>query len=345
MMKALLFYWDPGNWPLAREALHKAGAQRSDRARAALPRAARARRSAARAAAVQEVARVGANVTLGNPRRGVTAPAPFLRSDAIASLTDALAHFEEHGFARLGPVMTDEGLAMLRERADAIMLGKVSHAGMFFQLDTDTGSYRDLVFGRGYEGPSLNYRKIEKLEKDDLFWSWIENPLFERASRALISGPIVIYRAVLMTKGSQGGTVLPWHQDGGLFWGLDRDPILQIWTALDDAPVDAGCVEVLPGSHKQGLATPLGGVVPDEHVLRHRRRRETLAASGRGGRSHPPSQPSLASIAREPNGQDAPGFFDLLHERRHQVHAQEARAARVRSGLFLNGTPAKRPSS
>ncbi len=56
--------------------------------------------------------------------------------------------------------------------------------------------------------------------------------------------------------------MLPWHQDGGRFWGLDRDPILQIWTALDDAPVAAGCVEVLPGSHRDGLATPLGGLVP-----------------------------------------------------------------------------------
>src|SRR6185503_17637850 len=70
-----------------------------------------------------------------------------------------------------------------------------------------------------------------------------------------------------MTKGSGGGTVLPWHQDGGLFWGLDRDPELQIWTALDDAPVEAGCVEVLPGSHR-GRATELGGKIPDELVAR-----------------------------------------------------------------------------
>jgi ectoine hydroxylase-related dioxygenase (phytanoyl-CoA dioxygenase family) len=180
----------------------------------------------------------------------------------------ALAHFAEQGYARLGRVMTDEGLAILRERADAIMLGNVTHEGMFFQLDTTTGAYRDLVYGRGYEGPSLEYRKIEKLERDDLFRSWIENALFERVGRALIEGPIVIYRAVLMTKGSAGGTVLPWHQDGGLFWGLDRDPTLQIWTALDDAPVEAGCVEVVPGSHRDGLATPLGGVVPEEHVTR-----------------------------------------------------------------------------
>ena len=185
-----------------------------------------------------------------------------------AAIEEALAHFQEHGYARLGKVMPDDTLARLRERADEIMLGKVSIEGLFFQLDTETGAYDDLVFGRGYEGPSLNYRKIEKLERDELFRAWIDDPLFETIARSLVAGPIVIYRAVLMNKGSGGGTVLPWHQDGGLFWGLDRDPILQIWTALDDAPVDAGCVEVVPGSHKAGLATPLGGVIPDEHVQR-----------------------------------------------------------------------------
>ena len=73
-----------------------------------------------------------------------------------------------------------------------------------------------------------------------------------------------------MTKSAKGGTHLPWHQDGGVFWGLDRDPELQIWTALDDAPVEAGCVEVFAGSHRAGLATPLGGVVPKEIVERGR---------------------------------------------------------------------------
>jgi phytanoyl-CoA hydroxylase len=207
----------------------------------------------------------------------------FLRSDAMPPLGEVLAHFAEHGYARLGRVMTDEGLSMLRARADDIMLGKITHEGMFFQLDTKTGSYRDLVYGRGYEGPSLDYRKIEKLERDELFRSWIENALFERVGRALIEGSIVIYRAVLMTKGSTGGTVLPWHQDGGLFWGLDRDPMLQIWTALDDAPVEAGCVEVVPGSHRQGLATPLGGVVPEEHVTSRSANTSSLALPAEAG--------------------------------------------------------------
>jgi ectoine hydroxylase-related dioxygenase (phytanoyl-CoA dioxygenase family) len=87
--------------------------------------------------------------------------------------------------------------------------------------------------------------------------------LHERVARALIDGPIALYRAVLFTKSARGGTRLPWHQDGGAFWGVTPAPFLQIWTALDDCPVDGGCLEVVPGSHRSGLATPQGGVITD----------------------------------------------------------------------------------
>ena len=179
-------------------------------------------------------------------------------------LAGPVASYAEHGYARLGPVLSDEGAAALRDRADEIMLGRVVYPGLFFQHDTTTGRYDDLEFGRGWQGPSQNYRKIEKLEKDPLFFAWLGNPLFERVARAVLGAgeAVAMYRAVLFGKAARGGTDLPWHQDGGRFWGLDRDPVLQIWTALDDAPLDAGCVEVLPGSHTAGLATPLGGLVP-----------------------------------------------------------------------------------
>ena len=181
-------------------------------------------------------------------------------------LEEPLAHFAEHGWARLGRVATDEALEAMRARADDLMLGRVAYPGMFFQKDTTSGNYDDLTYGRGYEGPSLEYRKIEKLELDTVFRAWIDNPLFERVARAKIAGDVAIYRALLMTKAATGGTHLPWHQDGGVFWGLDRDPELQLWSALDDAPVEAGCVEVVDGSHAGGLATRLGGVVPADIV-------------------------------------------------------------------------------
>jgi hypothetical protein len=209
-------------------------------------------------------------------------PASLLLPDvASMSLEAPLRHFAAHGWARLGRVASDDALARMRERADDLMLGRVAYTGMFFQRDTETGRYDDLTYGRGYEGPSLNYRKIEKIEKDALFRAWIDNPLFERIARAKVAGDVAIYRALLMTKAATGGSHLPWHQDGGVFWGLDRDPELQIWTALDDAPPEAGCVEVVDGSHAAGLATRLGGVVPADIASAHRadERAEPLPAA------------------------------------------------------------------
>jgi phytanoyl-CoA hydroxylase len=188
--------------------------------------------------------------------------------DEQNAVGDALGHFRTHGWARLKDVASADVIEPLRARADDIMLGRVVHEGLFFQHDAETGRYDDLDFGRGWVGPSLSYRKIEKLERDPLFRAWLERPMFEGIAREIVQGEIALYRATLFTKGRAGGTHLPWHQDGGKFWGLDRDPELQIWTALDDAPVEAGCLEVLDGSHVGGLATPLGGLVPSDSLLR-----------------------------------------------------------------------------
>jgi hypothetical protein len=186
-------------------------------------------------------------------------------------LEAVLREFSTRGYARLGRVADDATLDEMRQRAERMMLGELVYDGLFFQKDTPTNRYDDLEYGKGWEGPSLDYRKIEKLELDPVYRGWISHPLFESVARAVCDDGdgVTIYRAFLMNKSAGGGSDLPWHQDGGNFWGLDRDPVLQIWTALDDAPVVAGCVEVLPGTHAGGLATPLGGVVP-AHLVKAR---------------------------------------------------------------------------
>ena len=180
-------------------------------------------------------------------------------------------------------MLTPAALGRLRERADDLMLGRVVYPDLFFQHDTSTGRYDDLEFGKGWQGPSLNYRKIEKIERDPVFWELLTNELFARIARTVLGDEVTLYRAVLFTKAARGGTVLPWHQDGGRFWGLDRDPELQIWVALDDAPADAGCVEVLPRSHLAGLVTPLGGVVPANHAVARDAERDAVAVPARAG--------------------------------------------------------------
>jgi hypothetical protein len=181
---------------------------------------------------------------------------------ARLDLRAPLEQLERDGFARLGPVLSAAGIEALRERADDLMLGRVVYPDLFFQLDATTGHYEDAPLKLGWQGPSLSYRKLEKLEQDPRFCAWLNNPLFERVARARVSGDIAIYRAILFNKGAAAGSDIPWHQDGGDLWGLSVAPTLQIWTALDAAPLDGGCLEFLPGSHRRGLATPLGGIVP-----------------------------------------------------------------------------------
>lgn len=89
--------------------------------------------------------------------------------------------------------------------------------------------------------------------------------------------PIAAFRAMFMNKPVYQGTLLPWHQDR---WSnLDRDPLLTVWTALDPATVANGCVEIIPGSHREGLLNPdhPSGFVTEEQATRLTESQESIA--------------------------------------------------------------------
>jgi len=216
--------------------------------------------------------------------RGHGAATSMLAEQACtASLETSLQTFDELGYARLGEVLSPAGVATLRERCDALMLGRRAYAGMFFQHDSPSGRYEDLSYGKGWVGPSLHYRKIEGLQLDPVILEWIENPLFRRLTRLAIGEDVSLYRAVLWNKAANAGTALPWHQDDGKFWGIDRAPFLQVWTSLDDASENGACVEVLPGSHKAGLASPEGGTVRDTELDAARAEQRKVMLSAKAG--------------------------------------------------------------
>lgn len=184
------------------------------------------------------------------------------RDLAPAELDDAIATWRRDGYAHLPGVADPAELDALRARYVALTTGILPDPGLFFQPDTVTGRYEDLVFGHGWTGPDTPYRKVERLERDPLFFAWLAQPRFADLVRRVLPGAVTLYRATVFAKAPRTGSNIPFHQDGGRFWGLDRDPELQLWTALDDAPVEAGCLEVVPGSHRWGLASPMGGLVP-----------------------------------------------------------------------------------
>jgi len=142
------------------------------------------------------------------------------------------------------------------------MLGtaEVDYDRLLMQLDSTTGEYKDAPEqSNGFKGATLAYRKIQNLEHDDVFGAYLNQPLFrEVCARAYGEDvPIACFRAMFMNKPSHQGTKLPWHQDA--WTDLDRQPLITVWTALDPATRENGCVEAIPGSHAGGLVNPEHG--------------------------------------------------------------------------------------
>ncbi|MDX1996277.1 MAG: phytanoyl-CoA dioxygenase family protein [Thermoanaerobaculia bacterium] len=184
---------------------------------------------------------------------------------------DMWNHYERDGFLHLGQLLPPEEVEALKQRADDLAQGRVSNDKIAFQLDTG-GAYEELPgIVDHFERPTLLYRKIQGLEHDDLFVKLVLHPVCLEicAHEYGAHAPLALFRAMIMNKPAGQGTYLPWHQDGGDVWKLDRDPLVTIWVALDPATRENGCMEVIPESHRLGLLTKEGSNLRPEDVERH----------------------------------------------------------------------------
>jgi polysaccharide pyruvyl transferase WcaK-like protein len=193
-------------------------------------------------------------------------------TDLAHMLTDAQwQQFDRDGYLLLGRVLDNVQLEGLRTRIDDIMLGRVRYPALQLQLDTG-GRYEDLPDPvSGLDEATLAYRKVQGLEADPLVLDLVRHEWF-REFCARVYGrhaSISIFRAMLMNKPAGKGTHLPWHQDAGDVWKLDRDPILTSWIALDPATRQNGCLQVIPGSHRLGLLSKNGSTLSDADATTH----------------------------------------------------------------------------
>lgn len=179
--------------------------------------------------------------------------------------------FDRDGFVSLGQVVPSCDVSSMATRADDLATGRVANASVQFQLDTG-GSYDDLSAAVDHlDEPTLLYRKIQGLERDDVFRKVLDLPIIGELC-ARMYGPhagVSIFRAMIMNKPAHQGTSLPWHQDGGDVWGLDRDPLVTLWLAIDAATPENGCVELIPGSHRLGVLTAHGSTLTAEDATKH----------------------------------------------------------------------------
>jgi non-heme Fe2+,alpha-ketoglutarate-dependent halogenase len=91
--------------------------------------------------------------------------------------------------------------------------------------------------------------------KPHLLFTWVDeivhHPTILDAVEDLIGPNIRLFHLSVWPKNAHDPAYVSWHQDATYF-GLE--PALQVtaWVALTDASIEAGCMEVIPGSHKLG---------------------------------------------------------------------------------------------
>ncbi len=99
--------------------------------------------------------------------------------------------------------------------------------------------------------------KVFKLHRDSVFRDFIDsNPIVE-LSHDLLGTAVDCFLSQFIFK-NPGAWGQPWHQDE-YYCPFDRHPQVGFWLAVSDATAENGCLNVLPGSHRE----PVHEHVPD----------------------------------------------------------------------------------
>lgn len=80
------------------------------------------------------------------------------------------------------------------------------------------------------------------------FHAWLET-----TASALMGQSMTFWYDQFLGKPPKIGAPTPWHQDEA-YWGRHLfDKGITAWLALEDVPVERGCMQFVPGAHRQGM--------------------------------------------------------------------------------------------
>lgn len=120
------------------------------------------------------------------------------------------------------------------------------------------GEYGELYHGAFQIDPgSTSERKAERkisavVERSVIFRKYLLKETLVRRVQDILGDDILLFRDILMLKPALVGSKMPWHQDSN-YWNIAPAELCSVWTALDPATIENGCMRVIPRSHKLPL--------------------------------------------------------------------------------------------
>ncbi len=164
------------------------------------------------------------------------------------SLTqDQIDHFRQHGYVRIGKVLTDEEIDLYRREYD--------HE---FEQARQSGRFRNLTIDdtqdvkEKNEAPEQMLQIMQMCERNIHFRRLIYHEQILGMMESRLGPNIQLFHDQALYKPANHGGPVFWHQDNG-YWRCSPANLVTCWLTLDDVEVNNGAMQMIPGSHLRPL--------------------------------------------------------------------------------------------
>ncbi len=162
----------------------------------------------------------------------------------LNTMEQRVEFFKENGFLIIRGLLTPEQVQELRDEADYMAENHATMPKVREGFDLEPNQ------DRSRKRPT--FRKIGGFtDFSDPFQRLVfRHPVVLDHLHAILGDRLELWRDVLMMKPARVGREKPWHQDSS-YWPWQPMNLVSVMTALDDASPENGCLQVIPGTHKE----------------------------------------------------------------------------------------------
>jgi phytanoyl-CoA hydroxylase len=191
-------------------------------------------------------------------RRDAAQRARILPAYRGALTAEDVACYREQGYLAMeGLLAADEVEAAKAALSELIARDDLRARGVQVQIEP---FYREGQVDERVTDPELTIRKVWLFAGVSPVLAEIAaNPKLVAVLDQLIGPGHRMIQDMALIKPPFHGSEKPWHQDTAYFDWTPLGGVIGVWIALDEATVENGCMQVVPGSH-------LDGPVPHFHV-------------------------------------------------------------------------------
>ena len=185
------------------------------------------------------------------------------RGDTYLVSDDEIARFRSDGYVHLRGVLDPEELDEIEAVYERFLRREIEVPGKDFN-DMTTGQHGGDPSGYAIANVMLPRRYHPE---------WQGN-LFERRAAGIAAqlcgeGMVIDFDQLLAKQPGRTDAVFGYHQDQAYWIDTDDRRTATVWLAVDDSTVDNGCMQFLPGSHREPVRPhhPLHGDRDTSHTL------------------------------------------------------------------------------